>query len=338
MCKDSVLKIEQKKGFSMRNKKGTFLFMAFAALTEIGLLLAGCASNSNVAPDGKTLDEAIAEAAARIDERIEPGTKVALLNFASPSDDFSLYVLDELSANLLDSGMLTVVDRREVDLIRNEFEFQYSGEVGDDSMQELGRMLGAQSIVTGSLTEIAGEYRIVLRVLNVQSASVEVQYRSDIAADRRVMALLEGDSTGGGRFGSGSMLAGNRQSGTSSQTVTQQQVQQNILPFPRVGTWKVDYKDIARNAWMADLIITSVDGDRFEGYFDWWGTGGSAREYFTGRYDSQTRKLILQGTELENKRGNFGLDSYQGTLTRNGKDIESGTVSNKGSWTARFQE
>jgi hypothetical protein len=99
--------------------------------------------------------------------------------------------LNELEANLLDLEKLTVVDRKEIDLIRKEFNFQLSGEVADDSMQELGRMLGAQSIVSGSLLDIGGIYRIVVRVLDVQSATVTTQYRADIINDNRVQALLE---------------------------------------------------------------------------------------------------------------------------------------------------
>jgi hypothetical protein len=75
--------------------------------------------------------------------------------------------------------------------------FQMSGEVSDDSMQALGRMLGAQSIVTGSLRNIENGYRIMIRVLNVESAAVEVQYRSDIVNDNRVASLMTGGRSGG---------------------------------------------------------------------------------------------------------------------------------------------
>jgi len=63
----------------------------------VGLLLAGCVSKP-AESSGKTLDQAIAEASIRIDERIEARTKIAVLNFNSPSDRFSSYVLDELTA------------------------------------------------------------------------------------------------------------------------------------------------------------------------------------------------------------------------------------------------
>jgi hypothetical protein len=71
-------------------------------------------------------------------------------------------------------------------------DFQYSGDVDDNSMQELGRMLGAQFIVSGSLTDIGGVYRIVIRVLNVETTAVEVQYRTNIVNDSKVKALIEG--------------------------------------------------------------------------------------------------------------------------------------------------
>jgi TolB-like protein len=157
------------------------------------MLIMACATNTRTSTnDEVTLDKALKEAAIQIDERIEAGVKIALINFSSPSNKFSSYVLDELTANLVDSGKLTVVDRNETDLIRKEFDFQLSGDVSDDSMQSLGRMLGAQSIVSGSLTAIGRSYRIIIRVLNVETAAVAVQYRTDIANDKRVQDLLDG--------------------------------------------------------------------------------------------------------------------------------------------------
>jgi len=162
-------------------------------IITIILIICGCATGTGsvIVHSGLSLDEAIADAAVQINDRSEAGSKIALINFSSPSDGLSLYVLDELTANLVDSGKLNIVNRAEIDLIRNEYAFQYSGEVADDSMQELGRLLGAQFIVTGSLMEISRDmYRIVIRVLNVQTALIPVQYRADIAYDNRVQFLL----------------------------------------------------------------------------------------------------------------------------------------------------
>ena len=43
-----------------------------------------------------TLDQAIKEASDEIDGRFEANSKIALVNFNSSSDQFSVYVLDEL--------------------------------------------------------------------------------------------------------------------------------------------------------------------------------------------------------------------------------------------------
>jgi len=185
----------------------TTIILIFVLITFIA-----CASKPSA--DGLlTLDQAIAQAANRIDERIEAGSKIALINFTSPSDQFSFYVLDELTANLVDSGKLIVVDRREIDLIRSEFNFQLSGDVSDESMQSLGRMLGAQSIVSGSLSEIGKSYRIVIRVLAVETAAVAAQYRTDIVNDRRVRALLAGGRT--------TSVSGETAAATSNRRATQ---------------------------------------------------------------------------------------------------------------------
>jgi TolB-like protein len=151
------------------------------------------------------LDTALMIAVERIDSRIIAGSKIAVLNFNSNSDKFSSYVIDELIAYLVDSGNLNVIDRKEIELIRDEQNFQYSGDVDDNSMVGLGRMLGAESIVSGSLSEIDNTYRIVIRVLNVQTAAVEVQYRTTIINDRKVKSLLNIEKTTGEKIGAGAL-------------------------------------------------------------------------------------------------------------------------------------
>ena len=157
------------------------------------LLFAGCSRNTKqqaAASGGMALDQAIAEAAESIDSRIDAGTKIALINVESPSNRLTSYVLDELQAHLVDSGKLSVVDYRQIDTIRAEFNFHASGELSDDSLMELGRFFGVQSIVTGSLTELGGSYRMVIRVLNAQNAAVVAQYRTNVAADNQIRALI----------------------------------------------------------------------------------------------------------------------------------------------------
>jgi len=291
------------------------VFRMIGIIAVIGSLLAvGCSSSPKAAAGGKKLDQAIAEAAARIDADIQTGTKIALLNFSSPSDQFSSYVLDELTANLLDTKKLTVVDRKEVDLIRSEFNFQFSGEVGDDSIQELGRMLGAQSIVSGSLTKIGDDYRIVIRVLNVQSAAVAVQYRSDIANDSRVKALLEGGRSSGtttaaasgartGTTGGAAASGTNAASGSRQAAQTQPAGLKNgtYSFFPRL---QATQSGVKRDYYIAQIIVSSdyiviYFSPRAIGDFNKPTIGNSkgAKDFIAQDLDSPTRFYTAVNTE-----------------------------------------
>jgi len=178
----------------------------------------------------KTLDQAIKEAAGRIDEQIAAGTKIAILNINSSSDQFSIYVIDELTANFLDTRKLVVIDRKEIDLIRGELEFQLSGAVSDESMQELGRILGAQTIVSGSLMEIGDTYRIVIRALSVQTATVEVQYRTDIANDNRVRALLASGKSTNNEMVKSTVNQPRQTAQTNTRTVQQDNTPAQVMP------------------------------------------------------------------------------------------------------------
>jgi len=159
------------------------------------LLIGSCASKPAVNPDEVSLNMAIRQAAARMETRLGAGTKVALVNFTSPSQVFSEYVLDELSSVLVNDGILTVVDRANLDRIRQELGLNTSGEVSEMSMQKIGQMLGAQALVTGSLTSIADLRRVMFKVIITETAAVAVQHPADIINDRRIQALL---AQGGG--------------------------------------------------------------------------------------------------------------------------------------------
>ncbi|MDR1786216.1 MAG: penicillin-binding protein activator LpoB [Spirochaetaceae bacterium] len=142
-----------------------------------------------------TLDEAIALAAERMEARLPRDTEVALINVSSPTAAFSEYVLTGLEAVLVNNGKLVVVDRANLDKIRAEQGFQASGEVSDESAKSIGQMLGAGAIVTGTLTNIGSSYRLTLKAINVEKATVAASSPATIANDDIVQALLAG---GGG--------------------------------------------------------------------------------------------------------------------------------------------
>jgi TolB-like protein len=120
--------------------------------------------------------------------------KIAVLNFSSPSVQFSSYIIEELSKYLIDTKDFMVVERnRELDLILQENKFQMSGDVSDESIVGIGKKLGAQFIVSGSLTSIGKTYRLRIKVLNVETAQILMWPSWDInSAENKVVSLLAG--------------------------------------------------------------------------------------------------------------------------------------------------
>jgi TolB-like protein len=149
------------------------------------------AAASLLAQTAVSLDDALKASAKNIENSLERGTVAAILNFSSGSDRLSDYVIQELTTLLSDNGMIRIVDRENLDLIAAEMNFQYSGEVSDESMQSIGHKLGAQSIITGSGENMGDYYRIRFRTISVETAQVQDQTTQRVAQDRQLVRLLD---------------------------------------------------------------------------------------------------------------------------------------------------
>jgi len=139
-----------------------------------------------------TLDEAIKNGAKDIESRLSKGVKVVVLNFNSPTERFSNYVLDEMIVALVNGGKLVIVDRQNLALIQREMNFQMSGEVSDASAQEIGMKLGAQSIISGSLEDMGNYYRIRFRTIEVVSAAIQATSSFNVKKDKQIELILSG--------------------------------------------------------------------------------------------------------------------------------------------------
>jgi TolB-like protein len=102
-------------------------------------------------------------------------------------------VLEELSGYLVNSRKLVVVDRNNLNVIRQEEQFQLSGEVSDESAQSIGKKLGAQVVVSGSLSSTGKVYRFRIRALVVETAVVSASSALNInPQEAKVISLLDG--------------------------------------------------------------------------------------------------------------------------------------------------
>ncbi|MDR2393514.1 MAG: CsgG/HfaB family protein [Treponema sp.] len=119
-----------------------------------------------------TLEAALYAAAEVIITRLQPKTTIAVVNIASRDVEAAEFVFDELAYVIVSSGSFKVVDRKSLETIRTEQNFQLSGEVDDDSAVSIGKLLGANIVITGSITGVGSTRRLRLKALDVTTAEI----------------------------------------------------------------------------------------------------------------------------------------------------------------------
>jgi len=155
-------------------------------LCIIGLFLTACAispHNSGATtqlykPQINDLNRVIREASNDLNNSLPQNSVIAFLDIYSTSKELSDYILDELVSNAIKDKNFTIADRNQIARIREEQEFQMSGEVADEQAVRIGRFSGAQYIVLGRVSPFGGKdmYRISIRALDVETATVISQF------------------------------------------------------------------------------------------------------------------------------------------------------------------
>ncbi|HAT73287.1 MAG TPA: hypothetical protein DCS63_10780 [Elusimicrobia bacterium] len=78
-------------------------------------------------------------------------------------------VSERVTTELIKTGKLKVVERKEIEKVLRELKLQVSGQMDQDSAKKLGKLLGADLLVIGTMTELPGNKL----ELNVRLAGVE---------------------------------------------------------------------------------------------------------------------------------------------------------------------
>jgi hypothetical protein len=169
-----------------KNLKQSLLFGCVCFL--VFLLMVSCAFFQ---PQSKQEDivVAIREASDYINVRVPEGSKLAIISISSDYPLLSEYIIDSLMENIVNDNRFTVVDRRQLDAIRAELDFQMSGDVDDSTAQALGRLVGAQTIILGSISPFGSMYRLTVRALAVESAQVQGLFNRNIQTGETINTL-----------------------------------------------------------------------------------------------------------------------------------------------------
>lgn len=140
---------------------------------------------------GVTIDNALKQAAEQFSSSLKNKTTVAILGISSSYSELSEYMLGELTTDIVQLRKLQVVTRANLDVIKKEMNFQLSGEVSDETMQQLGAKTGAQTVISGSLKPLGTLYVLDIQAFDVTTATIQDTYRVNVTSDETLDLLTK---------------------------------------------------------------------------------------------------------------------------------------------------
>ena len=119
---------------------------------------------------------------------------VAVFDFSNNGidDDEVVMLTDRLRTELVKYGKINLVERSKIDEVLSEQELQSSGCV-DECLIEVGKILGASSIITGSIGKVGNYYSINARKINATTSKIEnaVSYDSRYDIDDLLVSGID---------------------------------------------------------------------------------------------------------------------------------------------------
>jgi len=154
----------------------------FVSFVFIAFMYASCVSGATPTSTVENgFDNAVGNCAREIEDALDRGASVAVVGFESHSPELSNDIMEEFMGYLIRSGKLTVTDRARLDLLFTELNLSMSGNIDDETALRIGKMVGAQFVITGSLTDRGSTYRLRVTAIHTETAVRKAFSSADIA-------------------------------------------------------------------------------------------------------------------------------------------------------------
>lgn len=127
---------------------------------------------------------------------------------------------DLFTAELGKSNIFEMIERKQLEKILEEQNFQMSGVINDEAAIQAGNLLGAEYLVTGSVTNVAEtkedkfaydlltfEVGVSVRVLDISSGKVLLTEKADGKAEAKIITTSSGETISGSKDNTKSYLA-----------------------------------------------------------------------------------------------------------------------------------
>lgn len=124
----------------------------------------------------------------------KPNLKLAILPFSPTRErpaEFGRYIAEKLLTTLYESKRFKLVERGQLEKVLEELKLGASGVVDANTVQQIGKLLGAALVGTGTYTWLGKTVDVNARFIETETGEVIGAASTLIRVDRTTKALLE---------------------------------------------------------------------------------------------------------------------------------------------------
>jgi tetratricopeptide (TPR) repeat protein len=174
------------------------LCVRYWKLLPVAMILYSCASiPSPVSPlpvTESTVNEKIDQLVAQLTQEtpLFPDKMFAVAEFTDASDKKTAltgYLTDLLIDRLSKSGKIHLVERSRLDTVMNELDFSMTGYIEERSEKLLGRLIGADGIVTGKVIDLGDTLDVKVRLIQTETGKIIATAQVELVNDRKMQRL-----------------------------------------------------------------------------------------------------------------------------------------------------
>ena len=117
-------------------------------------------------------DKAISQIFNQFIQNIPQRSRLAIVGITATDPNEADFYVNELTMQFVNSKRFTVVDRSDIDKVLTEQNFQMSGMVDDDAFVSIGKFIGANVVITGSISGTGSQKRLIIKAIDVLTSEI----------------------------------------------------------------------------------------------------------------------------------------------------------------------
>ncbi|MBU4511112.1 CsgG/HfaB family protein, partial [bacterium] len=127
----------------------------------------------------------------KVYQEMKKVTRIAITEFTYGNEfnDFTRNVQDILYTNLIQKGM-TVVEREKMEQVLNELGKSFSGIIDSSTAAEIGKMLGVEAIVVGTVADMGNSVDLRTRLVDVEKGTAITAAQIDVVKDPTITKII----------------------------------------------------------------------------------------------------------------------------------------------------